>query len=177
MKPGPRSAKPGPAARKDSSTPASGQAARPHAGAPQTLRLGALGGVLGFHLARASVTTLALFEQHVGTPLDLRKTEYSLLLLLLANGALVPKRLAAALALSAPNLTMLLDRLQQRGLLQRERSATDGRSQNIVLTAAGHALAEQGAALATQMEAELRSRLSVAEHAMLLELLGKVARR
>ena len=125
--------------------------------------------------ARASVTTFALFEQHVGQPFSLRKVEYSLLLLVLANGPLSPKRLAQALALSAPNLTMLLDRLQERGLLLRERSVLDRRSQNVVLTDEGLRIAQASAAEALPMERALDSRLSRAEHAMLIELLRKVA--
>ena len=142
--------------------------------APQ-LQLGPLGDLLGFHIARASVTTFALFEQHVGQPFGLRKVEYSLLLLVLANGPLSPKRLAQALALSAPNLTMLLDRLQQRGLLRRERSLVDRRSQNVVLTDEGQRIAQASAAEAAPMERALDGRLSRAEQAMLIELLCKVA--
>ena len=139
--------------------------------------LGPLGDLLGFHIARASVTTFALFEQHVGQPFGLRKVEYSLLLLVLANGPLSPKRLARALALSAPNLTMLLDRLQDRGLLRRERSLVDRRSQNVVLTDEGLRVAQDSAAVAAPMERALDDRLSLAEHAMLIELLRKVAGR
>ena len=141
------------------------------------LSLGPLSEVLGFHIAQAAVFTVGLFEKHVGQPFELRKTDYSLLLLLLANGPLSPKRLAQALALSAPNLTMLLDRLQARGLLQRERSQTDRRSQNIVLTDDGQRVARASAAAAGPMERETLARLSTAEHAMLIELLGKVAGR
>jgi len=145
--------------------------------APPTLSLGVLSDVLGYHIAQAAVTTVDTFERHVGQPFGLRKVEYSLLLLLLANGPLTPKRLGQALALSAPNLTQLLDRLQDRALIRRERSATDGRSQNIVLTDAGQHLAEAGAAAAEPMERELDDRLSRAERMMLIELLRKVAGR
>ena len=141
------------------------------------LSLGTLSEVLGFHLARASAVTVELFERHVGVPLHLRKVEYSLLLLLLANGPLTSKRLVQALALSAPNLSLLIDRLEQRALVRRERSQTDRRSQNIVLTDEGRALAARGAASAPLLERELLDRLSHAERLMLIELLGKVATR
>ena len=154
---------------------ASPEVDRPGEPAALQLQLGPLGNLLGFHIARAGVTTFALFEQHVGQPFGLRKVEYSLLLLVLANGPLSPKRLAQALALSAPNLTMLLDRLQDRGLLRRERSLLDRRSQNVVLTDEGQRIAQASAAEATPMERALDSRLSRAEHAMLIELLCKVA--
>lgn len=140
------------------------------------LSLGALEDILGFHLATATVTTMDTFERHVGTPLGLRKVEYSLLLLL-ANGPLSPKRLGRALALSAPNLTLLLDRLQQRDLIRRERSESDRRSHNVVLTDEGLRVAEAGAEAAAPMERELDERLSRAERLMLIELLRKVAER
>jgi len=152
-------------------------AAKADAPEPDALVLGALSEVLGFHVAQAAVFTVGLFDKHVGRPFGLRKTEYSLLLLLLANGPLPPKRLAQALVLSAPNLTMLLDRLQGRGLLRRERSQTDRRSQFIVLTAEGERVARASGDAAGTMERETLVRLSPAEHAMLIELLGKVAGR
>lgn len=142
--------------------------------ADDQLSLGALADVLGFHLARAAAVTVDLFERHVGQPLALRKVEYSLLLLLHANGALTPKRLASALALSAPNLSLRIDRLERRGLVRRERSATDRRSQNIVLTDAGRQLAARGEAAAPAMEDALLDRLSNAERLMLIELLAKL---
>ena len=141
------------------------------------LSLGVLSDVLGYHVAQAAVTTVDLFERHIGQRFGLRKVEYSLLLLLLANAPPTPKRLGQTLALSAPNLTLLLDRLQDRGLLRRERSATDGRSQNIVLTEAGRQLTQAAGAAAEPMERELDDRLSRAERLMLIELLRKVAGR
>ena len=60
--------------------------------------------------------------------------------------------LGRALALSGPNLTLLLDRLQERGLIRRERSATDGRSQNIVLTDTGLQLTQAAGDAAAPME-------------------------
>lgn len=154
--------------------PVTSPAARP---AHQPLSLGVLSDVLGYHIAQAAVTTYATFESHIGQPHNLRKVEYSLLMLLLANGPLTPKRLGHALALSAPNLTLLLDRLQGRGLIRRERSTTDGRSQNIVLTDDGRHLAAVTAVAAGPMERELDDRLSRAERLMLIELLRKVAGR
>ena len=141
-----------------------------------TLHEGPLAQVVGYHVAQAAVATVALFNRHIGTPMGLRKVEFSLLMLLLANGAQVPKRLARELALSAPALTQLLDSLQARGLLQRQRNPADGRSQLIVLTDSGHTLAQRSAQAATPMESELLGGLSVAEHAMLIELLRKLYR-
>lgn len=144
---------------------------------PAPLKEGVLGQITGYHVALAAVATTAVFERHVGRPMGLRKVEFSLLMLLLANGALVPKRLAQELALSNPALTQLLDTLQGRGLIKRQRNPADGRSQLIVLSDAGAELSRRAAVAAVDSERELLARLSAAEHAMLIELLHKVYRR
>ena len=144
---------------------------------PARLSFGPLAGIVGFHLARAAVTTYDAYERHIGKPFDLKKVEFSLLMVVMANEAIAPKRLARALAVTAPNLTMLLDRLQDRGFISRERNPADGRSQHVVLTAKGRKLAREAAAASEPMERELLQSLSRAEHAMLIELLDKLASR
>lgn len=143
--------------------------------ATAALSFGPLAGIAGFHLARASVTTQASFQRHIGDVFGINKIEFSLLMLVMANPGIVPKRLARALAVTAPKLTLLLDGLQVRQLIQRQRNAADGRSQHLVLTERGRKLARDSAAAAEPMERELLSRLSRAEHAMLIELLAKLA--
>jgi DNA-binding MarR family transcriptional regulator len=137
---------------------------------------GLLSGVVGFHVARARVTTQALFQRHIGEPFGLRPVEYSLLMLLQANPALTPKQLAGALALSAPLLTGLLDRIEERALIERVRNTADRRSQLVRLTARGDRFVEDLARRTPEMESELGRSLSTAERAMLIELLDKVAR-
>ncbi len=138
------------------------------------IALGALHSQLGFHLAQASIITNHAFNQCVGEPLQLRKVEYSLLMLLQANQALSPKQLAKSLALTAPNLTMLLDRLQERDWIVRERNPNDGRSQHVRLTPVGEALMREAADAAKGMASHWQKNLTPAENAMLLELLSKV---
>jgi len=139
------------------------------------LDFGVLREVLGFHITLANITTVAVFERHVGQPFGLRKAEFSLLMLLLANGATPAKHLARTLRLSAPNLTMLIDRMQAKHWLHRERNPADRRSQLIVLSSEGLALARRAQATAKTMEHGLLRRLSSAERAMLIELLSKLA--
>ena len=143
--------------------------------ADDPLGLGVLDCVVGFHLARAQAAAVASFERHVGAPLDLRKVDFSLLMLLEANGPVVPKRLARALAVTAPKLTLLVDGLAARGLVRRERNPADGRSQHVVLTDKGRRLAGAAAKAAAPMEQDMLARLTRAEHAMLIELLDKLA--
>jgi DNA-binding MarR family transcriptional regulator len=110
----------------------------------------------------------------VGKRFDLNKVEFSLLMIVQANPGIVPKRLARALAVTAPKLSLLVDRMQERGLVQRERNVADGRSQHLLLTDKGRRVAREAAAATEPMESELLQRLSRAEHAMLIELLSKL---
>lgn len=139
-----------------------------------SVRWGCLQSIVGFHVARAAVATTKPFEAHIGSVFQLRKAEFSLLMLLHANGALAPKPLARALMVSAPNLTLLLDRLQHRGLVLRTPNPQDGRSQHVSLSSKGQQLAQRAALAAADMEADLFARLSHAERAMLIELLLKL---
>lgn len=88
---------------------------------------------------------------------------------------MVCSRLVRVLALAALKLTWVLVRLQDRSLQRRERSLVDHRSQNVVLTDEGLRSAQASAAEASPMERALDNRLSLAEHALLIELLSKVA--
>jgi DNA-binding MarR family transcriptional regulator len=132
--------------------------------------------VIGFLLAIATTQTRAVFQRHLGTPFDLRPVEYTLLELLLGNDSVSPKRLARSLRMPAPNVTVLIDRMVARGLVERRRSRTDGRALQVLLTADGRVLAQRAHEVSLTMEDGLLQSLSPAERAMLRELLLKLAR-
>ena len=149
-----------------------GKAARSH----DRLDESAVLHILGYRLAQASILMRSVFAQHVGEPLNLRTVEFTVLLLLLTNDDVTPSQISRTLAMSAPNLTQLLDRLAERGLVARERSPHDRRAQHIRLTRTGRTLAKKAHELSLGMEHEALQHLSDAERAMLLELLQRVAR-
>lgn len=132
--------------------------------------------ILGYRLAQASILMRGVFNRHVGEPLNLRTVEFTLLMLLLTNDDVTPSQISRTLAMSAPNLTQLLDRLAERGLVARERSPHDRRAQHIRLTRAGRALAKRAHEVSLGMEQETLHHLTDAERAMLFELLQRVAR-
>jgi DNA-binding MarR family transcriptional regulator len=132
--------------------------------------------LLGYQIARADVPTRRTFAEHIGKPLELSPVEFSCLVLLAFNPGATPKQLAEALAMVAPAVTVLLDRLEKRGLIERARSDSDRRAQLVTLTPAGQALALKAHALSMDMERALLGALSAAERAILIELLQKVAR-
>ncbi len=131
--------------------------------------------LLGYALAQARVAANRAFFQAIGEPMQLRTVEFSLLMLLMPGDGLSQRQLAQALNLSAPNLTLVVSRLQSRGLLVRERNPTDRRAQAIRLTDDGLALARQAHAISLEMEAGLRQLYSPAEWALLLELLQRAS--
>lgn len=131
--------------------------------------------VVGFHIARAGVVADEAFEVHIGKPHDLRKVDFSLLMLVAARESLAPKELVPLLSLSAPKLSMVLDRMQARGLIERAPNPKDRRSVQVTLTLQGANLARSLDPVARRMEQGLKKRLSAADHAELIRLLRKLA--
>jgi DNA-binding MarR family transcriptional regulator len=136
----------------------------------------ALQHLMGYRLALADTEARRVYRQHIGKPLDLRPVEFTVLLLLLTNGRATPKQLAQRLGMSPPNVTVLLDRLEQRGLLLRQRNACDGRAMDLVLTARGTTLARRAQRASETMERGLLAALTPTEHETLKSLLDRLGR-
>lgn len=136
---------------------------------------GVLDTTLGFHMARAAVVAYEAFDDHIGRPHDLRKVDFSLLMLLAEHGSVLPKSLVKMLSLSPPKLSMVLERMQARGLIERTPNPQDRRSVQVTLTEAGQRQATLLVPVARRMEQGLKKRLSAADHAHLIQLLRKLA--
>ena len=137
---------------------------------------GGIHDLLGYQLAQASILTTEAFQTTVGKPLDLRKVEFTILQLVHQNSPVTATKVAKALAVTTPGVTICLDRLEGRGLLVRERSDVDRRTQNLSITRKGQALVTSALTLLRQADGEILAHLSAGERHMLLELLQKVAR-
>ena len=83
--------------------------------APTGLDHACLAHVLGYQLARASVFTRNAFNHAIGEPMHLRPVEFTILELIAHNASATQKQLASALSMTAPGMTVLLDRLEERG--------------------------------------------------------------
>ena len=136
----------------------------------------ALASVLGYQLAQAAVAANAVFVRQVGEALGLRPVEYTILALVHENPGLSSARLAQMLSVSAPNITVWIDRLVARGWVLREPSATDRRERLLRATADGARLATQATERLIDGERKAFSHLSAAERAILIELLHRLAR-
>ncbi len=130
--------------------------------------------LVGYASTRASITMRRVFVRHLG-PLDLKIVEFSILMLVAANPQVNQKRLGAALDISPPNMAVTLDRMVERGWVERVRSTQDRRAQQIHLTAQGAELVQRAEKIASTMENASLRVLSPAERALLIELLMKVA--
>ena len=76
---------------------------------------------------------------------------------------------------TAPGVASWIDRLEERGLVRRERSIADRRAQHVRLTRKGAELVGSVLKNLLLADRELLSHLSQGEQHVLVELLGKVA--
>jgi DNA-binding MarR family transcriptional regulator len=136
----------------------------------------ALAHLVGYAASRAALELRKVFARHM-EPFDLRIAEFTLLMLVATNGDVNQKQLGDALDISPPNMAVTLDRMVDRGWVERVRSTHDRRAQHVVLTARGRALAERTRRVSMTMEEPALAMLSAAERALLIELLRKIARR
>ncbi|MCW5613076.1 MAG: MarR family transcriptional regulator [Rubrivivax sp.] len=143
---------------------------------PAPVDQSSLSHLLGYHMAQADVPAKAAFYKYIGEPLALRHVEFTILMLVRSNPGITQKQLSQTLAVSAPNITILLDRLEGKGWIQRVRSDADRRLQHVQLTPAGAKLARQSYERSLDCEREMLKHLTPGERTLLLELLDKVAK-
>jgi DNA-binding MarR family transcriptional regulator len=141
--------------------------------ADQELDQSLLLSLVGYNCKRAYLHIKPVFDEHMAK-YDLRAVEFTVLSLLKANPNVQQKRLSAAINVSPPNLATLLDRLEARKLLVRQRNPLDKRSQALVLTAEGARLCDLAEQTAVELEAAASSALTDAERAQLIQLLQKI---
>ena len=130
--------------------------------------------LVGYAASRAAIEMRKVFTHHMAA-LDLKIVDFSILMLVAANPEVNQKQLGEALDISAPNMAVTLDRLVERGWVERVRSTKDRRAMHIHLTASGKLLVERAEKIAATMESPALRALSAAERALLIELLMKVA--
>ncbi len=122
---------------------------------------------LGFHVARQFSERLA--------PLDLEPRHAGLLFRLAANEGLSQQAIGELLGLSPTRMVFLVDELEQRGLVERRRNATDRRSYALYLTAQGRDKLRQVRVSGSRHQDELGASLTQAERIELTKLLRRLA--
>ncbi len=148
----------------------------PAKAAPRRLDDSGLAHLVGYAASRAALELRKVFVGHM-EGLDLRVAEFTILMLVKSNGDVNQKQLGQALDISPPNMAVTLDRMVERGWVERVRSTHDRRAQHIHLTTHGLALAERAYRISATMEESALATLSRAERALLIELLRKISTR
>jgi DNA-binding MarR family transcriptional regulator len=135
--------------------------------------MGILPDLIGFNLRCAQ---LALF-QHFGATVGqegISVPQFGTLLLIEANPDISQSTIAHALRFDRSTLVQIIDRLEDRGLVERHVSPTDRRSHALRITDAGAGMLTELKEQAIAHEDDVAAELSPDERARLIELLRKL---
>lgn len=143
------------------------------AAAPSGLKIDGLTELLGFHLRMAHV---ALYRDFISSlkGLDLTQKQAAVLTLVGANAGCSQIALAGTLGTDRATMMAIVDRLQDRNLLYRTRSAVDRRRQELYLTGEGQVVLGQARALIAEHELRFAKRFTPQEFALLKDMLGRI---
>ena len=117
----------------------------------RTIEIMKLKNHLCFPLYACSRETIKLYKPLLDE-LGLTYTQYITMLVLWEKKQVTVKELGLALYLDSGTLTPLLKKLEEKGLINRRRSALDERNLLVSLTPAGVAMQERASHIPTEME-------------------------
>jgi DNA-binding MarR family transcriptional regulator len=141
--------------------------------APESsISLGGLEGFLGYHMRRAQDSVHRDFIDTLAA-LDITQKQAATLFIANANPGVSQIDIANELHMDRATMTIILDKLEARDLIQRKRSQIDRRRQLLYLTPRGQKTLIAVKAKILQHEKRFRQRLSESEQAMLIDLLGR----
>lgn len=118
--------------------------------------LGPIGGAMGYLLKRAQMAVFSEFNRTFGE-VDIRPAQFSILSVIERNPGLSQSQVAAALGIKRTNFVLLLDVLEDRGLVARQPAEGDRRSYALHLTTKGAALVKRLYAIWGEHEARVLS--------------------
>jgi len=142
-------------------------------GAARPVRFGPLNSYIGYWLRRAQVWAMTGFLETM-KELDLRPTQFSVLILINENPGIRQTEVCAALGLQKANFVPLLNELERRGLAVRKVGSPDRRSSALYLTSQGETLLQRANQLHAQWEGQISARLGTRGQEQLRELLQKL---
>lgn len=114
---------------------------------------------LGYRMKRAFNVIRADLTETL-KPFGLRVTSYTALVLIKENPGLSQSQLAAVMDIERPNLVMIVDALERRELITRNRLETDRRTYALDVTSCGRRLCDQAMSAAERHEEVLLKALS-----------------
>ncbi|WP_245220287.1 MarR family winged helix-turn-helix transcriptional regulator [Pusillimonas caeni] len=139
----------------------------------ETLKPSLMHQLIGYHCRRAFVQVEPFSDARMSA-FALRPADFAVLSLLSANPGISQKQVAHGIGVAPPNLAPVLERLEARRLLARQRSRRDGRIQTFSLTADGQVLCTLAEEAALRIESEAAGALTDGERKTLLRLLRKL---
>jgi DNA-binding MarR family transcriptional regulator len=139
----------------------------------RAINFGPLADYIGYALRRAQMASVTEFLDAM-KPVDLRPTQFAVLILINENPGVRQTEVCAALGLQKANFVPLLNELQHRGLAVRKAGAPDRRASALHLTARGEALLKKANELHSAWEASLEARLGANGREQLLGLLRQL---
>jgi len=131
-----------------------------------------LPGLLGYQLRLAQLAVFRDFERAAGG-FGISPGRFGVLALIDANPGVSQSRLAQAAGLDRSTMVAVLDRLEERRLVER-RAGPDRRTNGLWLTRGGRTLLAKLNRRVAEHEARIAARLSPAERAQLVRLLGRL---
>lgn len=108
----------------------------------------------GYHMKRAFNVIQADLARTL-KPFDLRMLTYTALVMIADNPGLRQSQLADAMDIERPNLVVIIDELERRDLITRERVPTDRRAYALHVTLAGRLLCDKAIAAVSAHENRL----------------------
>lgn len=139
------------------------------------LDLSGLTDLLGFQLRRAQISVFQHFSRTVGG-VGITPALFGLMMIVSKNEGLSQSRLAHALGIDVSTMVAMIDRIEKKGWMKRQKSNVDRRSHALYLTKAGHKLLDSLSLLVEEHENKFFNDLDLSEKKTLLALLKKITK-
>ena len=128
---------------------------------------------LGLLLGRAALLKDRIIETHM-EPYGITAAQFKVLIIMAQFAVDTPAELCRHLSLDSGSMTRMLDRLEQKSLLIRQRSDADRRQVRLVLTEDGQALADRLPTIGADAMNQLAGAISPQELQSLEQILKKI---
>ena len=128
---------------------------------------------LGLLLGRAAILKDRIIDTHM-EPHGITAAQFKVLIIMAQFGVDTPAELCRHLSLDSGSMTRMLDRLEQKGLLDRKRSDLDRRQVQLLLTPDGQRLADMLPHIGAQALNQLAGVLEPGELQTLEQILKKI---
>lgn len=129
--------------------------------------------LLGMLVGRTEQLKNRILDKHL-EPQGVTAQQFKVLIMIARFCAETPADLCRMLSLDSGSMTRMLDRLEQKDLLSRERSDADRRQVKLLLTEAGQALCDQLPHIGAEAMNEMVGVLEDSELVMLEKILTKI---